>query len=130
MPIADSKRLLRCFDEAVDELEILGLANAQPIVDPQHQKRGHPLRGRRQIENLMAAHFRRQWLDIPDLVTAKVLEAQRAARPFQVAGHGLSQVAPVEVVEPRSRKMLEGCGKAWLPKALAGSRNVAIDEEG
>ena len=78
----------------------------------------------------VAADLRRQRLDIPDLVTAKVLEAQRAARPFQVAGHGLSQVAPIEVVEPRSRKMLKGCGKPWLLKALAGSRNVAIDEEG
>ncbi len=136
MAVAGQKGLLGCLDAGMDvgrpgRCHGAGWQQIEQAVQlAQDLQRYQPLGGRRHVIDA-AARVRQYQRRLPyRAVSGEVLQAERTTDGGQVLRNAARQIAPVEIVEPRFRQLLQRGSQAWLAKACTGKRRHAARQEG
>ena len=106
--VAHAKGALGGFDQAVDVLEALGLADAQAIEQRQDHQRGQPLRRRRRIVKRAGLDRDAERLGDRGLEFFQIGASHRAADARQIGGNLAADVTAIEILEPGLGEMIKG----------------------
>ena len=113
----------------MDVFETFRLRDAQPIEQREDNDRREPLRRRRRVVESAGPRRNTERLIDGRPKAFQIASRHRAADAVEIGGNLAPDVATVEIVQPRARKMLKRCGKRGLLEHRTDIGHFVLEEE-